>query len=133
MKQLFVKKLIFYINSSLLLPLILNCLQTHALITRLPCVYYGEFQILENRYKIGSIVQTIASASKSDCVTSCITRNDCLLVNYNKIDYSCQLLSSITDEVLDRNFDSLITALESNSNAKKVFFLSNLSPSKLFH
>ena len=80
----------------------------------------------ENRYQIGSIIQTIPLASKSDCVTSCITRNDCLLVNYNKMDSSCQLLSSLTEEVLDNNFDSLNTALVNNSDARKVFFVLNL-------
>ena len=102
--------------------MIISCLQTQALITRLPCVSYGEFQVSENRYKVGNIVQTLASASKSDCVTMCITRNDCLLVNYNKIDHSCQLLSTTTDEVSSQSFDILSTALLNNSVAKKVFF-----------
>lgn len=82
-------------------------------ITRLPCILYGNFYFVSNKYFNGDIVSTYFEVSNiNDCGNYCVRFPNCVFANFNGIQKTCRLMSSAADSsnsVTDTQWQVLAT------------------------
>ncbi|XP_047130726.1 uncharacterized protein LOC124810248 isoform X2 [Hydra vulgaris] len=66
-------------------------------IMRLPCLSYANFNLIPNYYYIGDIESTYIASSIFDCGTYCVRSPSCVFANYNKVQHTCELMSSLAN------------------------------------
>ncbi|XP_047142200.1 uncharacterized protein LOC105850887 isoform X2 [Hydra vulgaris] len=86
---------------------------------KLPCIFYGSFNLTPNKYYYGLINSTLDASSSNDCGTYCVRNPSCIFANYNNKQKICQLIStnvSLLNIRDDLQWEVLATDSSSNKN-----------------